>query len=123
MADDKELEAFFAAARADVAVPDAALLDRIAAEGRALQPAPRPQVGSGPAPGHARRGGGGFRGLLGGIGGWPVLGGLVTAGLAGLWLGLSDTGGVSGYVYGAASDGWLYGPADVVALAVTEEGI
>lgn len=51
MADDKELEAFFAAARADVAVPDAALLDRIAAEGRALQPAPRPQVGSGPAPG------------------------------------------------------------------------
>ncbi len=54
MADDKELEAFFAAARADVAVPDAALLDRIAAEGRALQPAPRPQVGQPRA--RARRG-------------------------------------------------------------------
>ena len=122
MEQDKELEAFFAAARAEVPVPDDAFLARIAAEGAALQPAPRPAA---PAVVEAPRGGFGvgLRGLLGAIGGWPVLGGMVTAGLAGLWFGFADVGGISNYVYGGTSEGWLFGPADIVALTVEGDGV
>ncbi len=118
MAGDQELETFFAAARADPPAPAEALLARIADQGRALQPRARPRAAPvAPVPR------GGFRSVLGSLGGWPVLGGLMTAGCAGLWLGLADAGGLGGYVYGAGSDGWLYGPADLVALVVTEDGV
>lgn len=118
MPEEMELETFFAAARADPPAPSQALLARIADEGRALQPRERPRVTPvAPVPR------GGFRTVLDSLGGWPVLGGLMTAGCAGLWLGLADAGGLGGYVYGAGSEGWLYGPADLVALAVTEDGV
>ncbi|MCT8328379.1 hypothetical protein [Albidovulum sediminis] len=118
MPEEMELETFFAAARADPPAPSQALLARIADEGRALQPRGRPLVAPVPP-----RGKGTFRSVLDSIGGWPVLGGLMTAGCAGLWLGLSDAGGLGGYVYAGGSEGWLYGPADLVALAVTEDGV
>jgi hypothetical protein len=118
MPEDMELETFFAAARADQPAPAEALLARIADQARALQPRERPRVA--PVPPVPR---GGFRSVLDSLGGWPVLGGLMTAACAGLWLGLADAGGLGGYVYGAGTDGWLYGPADVVALVVTEDGV
>lgn len=118
MPEDMELETFFAAARADQPAPAEALLARIADQGRALQPRERPWVA--PVPPVPR---GGFRSVLDSLGGWPVLGGLMTAACAGLWLGLADAGGLGGYVYGAGTDGWLYGPADVIALVVTEDGV
>lgn len=122
MEKDKDLEACFAAARTLAPMPDRALLDRIAAEGRALQPLPRhmPEAERAPA---GQRGAGPWRAIFGTLGGWSALGGLMTAGLAGLWLGLSDTGGVSGYVYDNSGEGWLYGPADIVSLTVAEEGV
>ncbi|MCV2868793.1 hypothetical protein OEW28_09150 [Defluviimonas sp. WL0002] len=117
MEDDKELEAFFASARMHAPAPDEALLARVAAQGRSLQPMPRT-----PRLRDQGRPAGPLRGLLAAIGGWPALGGLMTAGLAGLWLGLSDAGGLMGYVYGSSTDGWLYGPADLVSMAVAEDG-
>lgn len=90
------LEAAFAAARTDAARPaPEALLQRIAADadrvGRAHRRVARPSAGR--------------RGLLAqvvrAIGGWPALGGLASAGAAGLWLGFAPPAAVE------ARGGWL----------------
>ena len=78
--DDNALEALFDAAPA--AQPSAALTNRILADARAHQPqnAPRaapPQRGL-------------FAALAQALGGWPTLGGLATATLAGLYIGVAQ---------------------------------
>lgn len=87
-----ELEALFAAARhaprGDPAPPD--LLARVLADAEALQPA-APAARSrpaGPSPVAASR----LRVLLGTLGGWPALGGLACAGVAGVAIGLALPG-------------------------------
>ena len=80
MSDDKDmdrLDDLFAQARAEQPVPSDAVLSRIAADAAAWQPEPAPRHGF-------------LAELLEGIGGWPALGGLVTATMAGLYLGFAQ---------------------------------
>ena len=82
MSDDKDLDALddlFAKARADQPAPSDALLTRIAADAADWQPDPRPEP---------RRGL--MAELLDALGGWPALGGLATATMAGLYLGFAQ---------------------------------
>lgn len=80
-----ELEDLFAAGR-DEAVPDAAFLARIEAAALAHQPQ------RDPTPARA----GGFAAILRAIGGWRAAGGLATAAVVGLWIGVNDPGGLLG---------------------------
>jgi hypothetical protein len=83
MTDDRDLEELFGAGRA--ALPPDRLLQRITAEGRALQPRP-----GGPAPVAAP---GRRRAFFEAFGGWRMVGGLTASVAAGFWLGLADPGG------------------------------
>lgn len=77
-AEDAALEGFFAAARAATPPLPDDLAARIAADGRALQPAPAP----------ARRGSP-LASLLRQVGGWPTLAGLAAASVTGIAIGIS----------------------------------
>ena len=106
-ADDLALAAFFAAARDDAPEPDAPLLSRILgaglAEQTAIAAARRPRVVVKPAP----------RGLAGWFGNWRAATGLVSATLAGLWLGFSPPVGLAGLADGVLGTS-LAGSATVV---------
>lgn len=79
--DSRELDLLFATARAHRPDPSAALLSRIAADAEALQR--RPQGAVRPArPGL-------FGQMRAALGGWPALGSLATATVAGVWVGIS----------------------------------
>ncbi|RAP42087.1 hypothetical protein BYZ73_06960 [Rhodovulum viride] len=105
---DHEIEALFAAARAERAEPSAALMARImddAMIAAAEAAAPRPVAAQT-----------GRRGLLAvlvaAIGGWPALAGVATAGVFGLWIGYAgpgDVGTLTATILGSA-----YGPNDLV---------
>jgi hypothetical protein len=88
---DPLLDDHFAAARAKSPAPDDAFLARLEADARQMQPAPPRPTASGR-----------LRQLVEVLGGWPAMGGLATASLVGLWigvaspLGLLSTGLVSG---------------------------
>ncbi len=79
--EDGRLNSFFEAARANAPKPSDDLLARIDAAARELGTAPVPGLAR-PAP--ARRG------ILAALGGWPVLAGLATAAIAGVWIGYSE---------------------------------
>lgn len=86
MLSDDELEGLFRASRADAPDPSEAVMARILADAeaelaaRAPTPAARPRA---PRPGV-------WAALIGGIGGWPALAGMVTAAVAGVWLGFAS---------------------------------
>lgn len=77
--DDKMLESFFEAGRADAPVPSQDLMGRILADAQANMPAPAPIATP------ARRGL--LAGLLAAVGGWPSVATMATAAVAGVWLG------------------------------------
>lgn len=84
MTDDNKhidgLEAYFSAARANAPAPSATLLERIAQEALAVQsPEPVPVA---PRPGWLSQ-------LWQSLGGWPAFGGLATATVAGVWIGVN----------------------------------
>ncbi|MFC7703080.1 dihydroorotate dehydrogenase [Plastorhodobacter daqingensis] len=96
---DRDIEEFFAAARAVTRAPGPDLLGRILADAEAAQPrAPRPAGRSqwGPI---AR-----FRRVCESLGGWQAAGGLLAAALAGLWIGVSPPAAFVG-----VTEGWAYG--------------
>lgn len=83
---DKELSGLFEASRDIPPTPSDSLLARVMADATAVQ------AGFAPAPVAARtgerpRGAGLWRELLRALGGWPAMGGLATAAVAGVWLG------------------------------------
>lgn len=84
------LDVFFDAARAAPEQPSDALMQRVMGDALAVQAATA-------APARTVRGGRGglVAGLWAALGGWPALGGLATATLAGVWIGFSPTLGVS----------------------------
>jgi Flp pilus assembly protein TadB len=101
---DDTIEAVLAAAaRSKAPAPSAELMARVLADAEATQAgfdrfdrqAERPKA-------HA-----GLRAVIAGFGGWPAMAGLTAAGLAGVWLGISPTFGVSevlaGYLDGGAA--------------------
>lgn len=108
---DERLEALFSQARSAPEEPDAALMARVLEDALAVQAA-RPVPAAERVV--ARRG----WGLWAALGGWPAMGGLATAVVAGLWIGVSPTLGV-----GDAVNILLAGPADdVISLVDASEG-
>jgi hypothetical protein len=88
--DKRALDALFAAARAEPARPDDALMARILADAAREQPRAAAPVRTRALPER-----GGWRGWLDAIGGWPAAGGMALATVAGLWIGISPPQGLS----------------------------
>ena len=105
-----KLEDLFAAGRVDAA-PTAAFMARIEAEALAHQPQ------RGPAPARA----GGLAAILRAMGGWRAAGGLATAAVVGLWIGVNDPGGLLGNTETDALFDGMAGVSNPFALS-GEEG-
>lgn len=87
---DDELEGLFAAARAQTPVPSADLMARILADAEAQAvPEPAPATGGRTGGRPVRPTRGFWAALVAGLGGWPVLAGMATATVAGVWLGFA----------------------------------
>lgn len=96
--DDGALMTLFAEARETGAVPSDDLMARILADAAAVDAARHP------AP--ETPGTGFWAGLVAAVGGWPGLGGLAAATVAGLWIGIAPPSGLSGLadaVFGSSS--------------------
>lgn len=124
--EDRVLDALFAEARQTPPDPSAALLARVLAEAEAVQAdfaaaAPsRPRVA-------AARGDRAWHGILDLLGGWGGVGGLVAAGLTGLWIGFSGTGllgDASAGIWGAtaADAATEFGAGEVFSFTLALEG-
>ncbi|ETD00849.1 hypothetical protein U717_14725 [Rhodobacter capsulatus R121] len=120
--EDADLERFFRAARTAAPAPSGDFLARLTDQAEGLQP--RPAV-----PGPRRRGR--VAALATALGGWAALGGfaggMATATVAGLWIGLAGTPtlvqavGLGSAVSTASAETDNYLPdADVLALAVMQ---
>ncbi|SDN42878.1 hypothetical protein SAMN05216196_101509 [Lutimaribacter pacificus] len=116
---DTRLETLFEAARGAAPKPSADLLARVLADAEAVQAAAAP-VPRKSAP-RLR-----WRQFVDAIGGWPAMAGLVSAGVAGLWLGISPPAALDDLgIAGAGTDeavlvGML--PGVELALLALEEG-
>lgn len=86
MIDDAGLEAFFTAARAETPVPSEGLMARIMADADA-EIAAREAAAARPA---RRARPGLIAALIGALGGWPAVAGMVTATVAGVWFGFAS---------------------------------
>lgn len=84
-----ELESFFEAGRAVTQMPTPDLMDRIMADAEAEIILPQIVQSKLPEPR-----GGLFSNLMQTIGGWPVLAGMATAGVVGVWIGFSQPVGL-----------------------------
>jgi len=84
--DNDPLEEFFAAARSARPAPSDDLMARVLADAETAQQRPG-TVGIRPRPGLWPR-------VMDAIGGWPALGGLTAATLAGLWVGIAPPAAV-----------------------------
>lgn len=125
--DDTALAALFAAARAETPAPGSDLMARVLADALEAQAGFAPGRGgipvplSSPVPAQSR-----WRQLVAALGGWPALGGLAMAGLAGLWIGVSPPQALVGLpltgVSGAAADLTDFFPVDGLDFAGFEEG-
>lgn len=100
--DDTGLEAYFAAGRKAGRVPSNDLLGRIMADAEMQMPVSESSVPvSRPS----------FRAAFwSAIGGWPAVGGMVTASLVGVWIGFSQPAGldqIADRYFGSADDSYL----------------
>ncbi|MCK8463870.1 hypothetical protein MUY35_08425 [Aliiroseovarius sp. S1339] len=86
MLDDTALDAFFDAARSDIAAPSDALVSAILADAEAHQPQCGSHAGTAVDPGASR---GFWADLVAAVGGWPSLAGMATATVAGVWIGFA----------------------------------
>jgi len=82
--DDDGLEAFFEAGRRAAPTPSDALMARVLADALAAQPVAKPRPVPRP---------GAWAQLREALGGWPALGGLATAGVMGLAIGIAAPSG------------------------------
>lgn len=132
---DTALEAFFTAARQVPPAPGPAFLARLAVQAEAVQAkavqAKAVRGGPGFVEGRAGGGRGIFAALASALGGWGSLGGMAggmaTATVAGLWIGLAGAPGLvqavglGAAVAPSATEEALYlDGADILALAITE---
>lgn len=120
--EDTDLERFFRVARTAAPEPPAAFLTRLAAQAEAVQ-AETVQARAVPA-GAARPRLGLVSALAAAFGGWAALGGMATATVAGLWIGLAGAPTLVqavglGSTVSAEADSYLP-DADVLALAVMQ---
>ncbi|WP_432447855.1 hypothetical protein [Aliiroseovarius marinus] len=83
---DDALEAFFNAARQDNPAPSDALMSAILADADRLQPQPKKLERDAEMPVKQ----GAVKAILSAIGGWPSAAGMVTATVAGVWIGFAQ---------------------------------
>ncbi|KQB16484.1 hypothetical protein LY44_03257 [Rhodobacter capsulatus] len=120
--EDTDLERFFRAARTAAPEPPAAFLTRLAAQAEAVQAETVPAKA---VPARAARPRLGLvSALAAAFGGWAALGGMATATVAGLWIGLAGAPTLVqavglGSTVSAEADSYLP-DADVLALAVMQ---
>jgi hypothetical protein len=108
---DDDLDAFFAAAKADSARPSPALMARILQDAAAEQPRAAPPTTTRPRFT--------FAALVAALGGGGALAGLATATVAGLWIGLAPPIAVEDF----AATLWVSGEGDSVDLIPDLEGM
>lgn len=88
---DRDLEAFFQAARESVPEASPDLMARVLADAYSEQDAREVTAPAAAEANHDRapaaQGRGWFAGLLDALGGWPAVAGLATAAVAGVWIG------------------------------------
>jgi hypothetical protein len=109
--DDIALDAFFAAARADDPEPGDDLMARILADAARVQPRPVTPVSAASASG--------WRGILAAIGGWPAMGGMAVATMAGLWIGIAPPAGlatIASGIFGETVSVQIYADDDPLGL-------
>jgi len=118
--DDATLEVLFAEAANVETVPTKALMARIVAD--ADQVADVQDTMRNPPRPIARQNW--FAGFLKGIGGWPAVGGLVTATMVGIWVGYAPPAALDGiaYTYLATDTGFDLGDLMPSYEAVIDEG-
>ena len=85
---DSDLDAFFAAAKTEAPRVSDDLMARVMADAMAEMPRAAEPAAEVVPPAPARTSGW-LSGVLDVIGGWPAAGGLLTAGLVGVWIGVS----------------------------------
>lgn len=103
-----DLEPFFEAGRKDLAEPSTALMDRIMADIDLVATDRETEKVPNPGPGLWGR-------ILDGIGGWPTLSGMATAGVVGIVFGISPPEAMSDFtttVLTGTSDFYLVDPYD-----------
>ncbi|QGX98925.1 hypothetical protein EI983_11845 [Roseovarius faecimaris] len=121
MTQDDGLEAYFNAARTTAPAPSAALLERIAQDAIAAQ-APAPALApppDAPQPGWLSQ-------LWQGLGGWPAFGGLATATMAGVWIGVyppSTVAFAAESYFGSESDAYIIDLSPDGAFDLAEEAL
>lgn len=91
--DIQALDACFKAGRAASLNPSAELLARVLADADAVQSGLRASDVQFPPPRATR-----LRQMVKALGGWPALGGLAAATVAGVWIGLSPPDGLQAYL-------------------------
>ena len=101
--EDALLDAVFETARRQEVVPSDDLMARVLADAERERPGPVAVARPGP-----------WTRFLDGLGGWPALGGLAAAGVAGLWIGLAPPASVEDWAAEA------FGAAETVSLTGTE---
>lgn len=109
--DDIALDAFFAAARAEEPVPGDDLMGRIMADAALVQGRSAVAVAAPVASG--------WRGILAAIGGWPAMGGMAVATMAGLWIGISPPTGLATFasgIFGETVSVQIYADDDPLGL-------
>jgi hypothetical protein len=94
--DDIALDAYFAAARSEKSAPGDVLMARILADAAQAQGRPATPAGA-PTPASVSTG---WRSVLAAIGGWPAMGGMVMATMAGLWIGISPPSALTSFASG-----------------------
>ena len=90
--DDQMLDEMFATARKDSANVSADLMARVMQNAQAVQAGFERET---PKLIESRFQGFSLRGLVGSLGGWPAIGGLVAATAVGVWLGVAPLSGLS----------------------------
>lgn len=130
MIDDAALEAFFAAARSDAPAPSDALMARIMA-GAEAEALGREAAVVAARPARSARPGL-IAAVIGALGGWPAVTGMVTATVAGAWFGFAAPDEVNTFAGGllnmkTAATATAYELEDIVPggtglAAILEEG-
>lgn len=100
--EERALDALFDVARSDVPEPSPDLLARVLSDAEAVQAGRLAETGKTPP---RRRAVPGFwKMLIAAIGGWPSLGGVAAAGIAGLWIGLNPPSAIQDQISQALAE-------------------
>jgi len=115
--DDLELDALFASARGQDTLPSGDLMERVLSDALAVQTLA--QANSTPAAPRRRW----WQAAWMAVGGWPAMAGLATAGVAGIWIGVSPPEGLSdsaSALFALETDGYLVDVTSGFSLDLAE---